>query len=79
MCAAEKLAVSFAMVNRWDKRDCEPSQIAVNAIKNLCGEHNKLEGTSIIISNEAVILYHGSKSGLHGPIVPGSWDLCDFG
>ena len=30
---AEKLGVSFATVNRWEKGHCEPSQIAVNAIK----------------------------------------------
>lgn len=76
---AEKLGVSFATVNHWEKGHCEPSQIPVNAIKNLCAEHDKLEGTSIITSNEAVILYHGSKSGLHGPIAPSSRDLCDFG
>lgn len=80
---AEKLGVSFATVNRWEKGHCEPSQIAVNAIKNLCAEHDidfsQLEGTSIITSNETVTLYHGSKSGLHGPIAPNSRDRCDFG
>ena len=80
---AEKLGVSFATVNRWEKGHCEPSQIAVNAIKNLCAENNidfsQLEGTSIITSDEIVTLYHGSKSGLHGPIAPNSRDRCDFG
>ncbi len=33
---ADVLGVSFATVNRWEKGHCEPSQIAVNAIKNLC-------------------------------------------
>ena len=80
---AERLGVSFATVNRWEKGHCEPSQIAVNAIKNLCAENNidfsQLEGTSIITSDEIVTLYHGSKSGLHGPIAPISRDRCDFG
>ena len=80
---AEKLGVSFATVNRWEKGHCEPSQIAVNAIKNLCAENNidfsQLEGTSIITSDEIVTLYHGSKSGLHGPVAPISRDRCDFG
>ena len=80
---AEKLGVSFATVNRWEKGHCEPSQIAVNAIKNLCAENNidfsQLEGSAIITSNEIVTLYHGSKSGLHGPIAPVSRDRCDFG
>ena len=59
---AEKLGVSFATVNRWEKGHCEPSQIAVNAIKKLCTENNidfsQLEGTSIITSDEIVTLYH---------------------
>ena len=80
---AEKLGVSFATVNRWEKGHCEPSQIALIAIKNLCAENNidfsQLEGTSIIQSDETVTLYHGSKSGLHGPIAPISRDRCDFG
>ena len=33
---ADVLGVSFATVNRWEKGRCEPSKIAVNAIKNLC-------------------------------------------
>lgn len=80
---AEKLGVSFATVNRWEKGHCEPSQIAVNAIKSLCAEHDidfsQLESTSIITSSETLTLYHGSKSGLHGPIAPSSRDRCDFG
>ena len=35
---AAKLGVSFATVNRWENGRCEPSQIAVNAIRNLCAE-----------------------------------------
>lgn len=80
---AAKLGVSFATVNRWENGRCEPSKIAVNAIKNLCAENDidfsQLEGTSIITSNEIVTLYHGSKSGLKGPIAPISRDRCDFG
>ncbi len=80
---AKRLGVSFATVNRWEKERCEPSQIAVHAIKNLCTENNidfsRLEGTAVIASNEIVTLYHGSKSGLQGPIAPISRDRCDFG
>ena len=50
---------------------------------NLCAENDidfsQLEGASIITSNEIVTLYHGSKSGLKGPIAPISRDRCDFG
>lgn len=80
---AEKLGVSFATVNRWEKGHCEPSQIAVNTIKNLCANNNidysQFEGNKIISSNEVVTLYHGSKSGIHGAIAPISRERCDFG
>lgn len=80
---AEKLGVSFATVNRWEKGHCEPSQIAVNAIKNLCSNNNidfsEFKRNHIVSINETVTLYHGSKSGIHGAIVPVSRSRCDFG
>lgn len=80
---AEKLGVSFATVNRWEKGRCEPSQIALSTIKRLCAEHNidysQFEGNSIITSDEVVTLYHGSKSGIVGNIAPISREHCDFG
>lgn len=80
---AEKLGVSFATVNRWEKQRCEPSQIAVNAIKSLCANNNidfsQFEGNHIISTNEIVTLYHGSKSGIRGDIAPISRERCDFG
>jgi len=39
----------------------------------------KLEGNHIITTEEIVTLYHGSKSGLRGPIAPTSREHCDFG
>lgn len=39
---AERLGVSFATVNRWERGRCEPSPIAVNAIKGLCVD-NKID------------------------------------
>ncbi len=80
---ADALGVSFATVNRWEKGRCKPSQIAVNAIKNLCSDNNidfsQFEGNHIITTNEIVTLYHGSKSGIHGAIAPISRKRCDFG
>ena len=80
---AVKLGVSFATVNRWEKGHCEPSQIAVNAIKSLCNSNNidfsQFEGNHIISSNEIVTLYHGSKSEIYGAIEPISRNRCDFG
>ncbi len=80
---ADALGVSFATVNRWEKGRCEPSQIAVNAIKNLCANNkidfSQFEGNHIIRTDEIVTLYHGSKSGLRGAIAPISRERCDFG
>lgn len=80
---ADVLGVSFATVNRWEKGRCEPSQIALNAIKNLCAnskiDFSQFEGTRMIRTNETVTLYHGSKSGIRGAIAPISRERCDFG
>lgn len=80
---AEKLGVSFATVNRWENSRCEPSQIALNAIKRICADNNidfsQFEGNHIISINETVTLYHGSKSGIRGAIAPISRQRCDFG
>lgn len=42
-------------------------------------EISPFEGKHITRSNEAVILYHGSKSGIRGAIAPVSRERCDFG
>lgn len=80
---AEKLGVSFATVNRWEKGRCEPSQIALNAVKSLCADSSidfsQFEGNHYVSSNEIITLYHGSKSGIRGPIAPTSRARCDFG
>lgn len=80
---AEKLGVSFATVNRWEKGRCEPSKIALNAIKRMCAHNNidysQFEGNRIITSDKVITLYHGAKSGIVGAIAPTSRDHCDFG
>lgn len=40
---------------------------------------NKNKGKQIFRTDETVTLYHGSKSGIHGPIAPISRERCDFG
>ena len=80
---ADKLGVSFATVNRWEKGHRTPSQIALGNIKRLCADnkidYSQFEGNSIISSDEVVTLYHGSKSGIVGDIAPSSREHCDFG
>ena len=80
---AEKLGVSFATLNRWEKGHHEPSKIALGNIKRLCVDNNidyaQFEGNRIVTSNEVVMLYHGSKAGIVGDIAPRSREHCDFG
>jgi len=80
---ADKLGVSFATVNRWEKGHRTPSQIALGNIKRLCADnkidYTQFEGNSIISSDEVLTLYHGSKSGIVGDIAPSSREHCDFG
>ena len=80
---AEKLGVSFATLNRWEKGHHEPSKIALGNIKRLCAGNNidyaQFEGNRIVTSNEVVTLYHGSKAGIVGDIAPTSREHCDFG
>lgn len=80
---AERLGISFATVNRWEKGRCEPSKIAIKAIRSLCAHNNidysQYEGNSIVSSDDIVTLYHGSKFEIEGSILPSSRDKCDFG
>lgn len=80
---ANEIGVSFATVNRWEKQRCKPSKIAMNAIKALCAEHKidykQFEENTIISTDEILVLYHGSKAGIKGPIAPVSRGHCDFG
>lgn len=80
---AEKLGVSFATVNRWEKGRCEPSRIALNAIKQVCTQNHidyaQFKGNRMVVSDEVITLYHGSRSGIDGQIAPCSREHCDFG
>lgn len=80
---AEKLGVSFATVNRWEKGRCEPSQIAIQAVRNLCDRNSidfsRYEENPMTYMDETVTLYHGSKAGIRGAIAPISRERCDFG
>ncbi len=79
----QKLGVCFATVNRWEKGRCEPSQIAVSAIKMLCKENgidfSRFDDLSEVVSDEVITLYHGTRKVLDGKITPKSHCHCDFG
>ena len=80
---AEKLGVSFATLNRWEKGHHEPSKIALGNIKRICADNDidytQFEGNRIVSSDEVVTLYHGSKAGIIGDIAPTSREHCDIG
>lgn len=87
---AEQLNVTFATVNRWENGRALPNKLAQNRIHDLCKEYDvpvydmvleKIEdiSRSIALEQGRVLLYHGSKSGIEGDIVPRSRKQCDFG
>lgn len=87
---AEQLNVTFATVNRWENGRALPNKLAQDKIYDLCKEYDvpvydmvleKIEAASrgIELAKGRVLLYHGSKSGIEGDIVPKSRKQCDFG
>lgn len=87
---AEGLNVTFATVNRWENGRALPNKLAQTKIYELCKERNisvydmviekiKLLSRSLELDHEKVLLYHGSKSGIEGNIVPMSRKQFDFG
>ncbi len=87
---ARMIGVSFATVNRWENRHSRPNKAVQLRLYDICKEHDvnleeilmqKIQITVSGIQNNSgrMILYHGSKSGISGPIAPISRDRCDFG
>ncbi len=87
---AKKIGVSYATVNRWENGHSKPNKAAQLRLYDICKERNvdleeiirnKIEkaAAEASSSSEKVILYHGSKSGIKGPIAPISRAHCDFG
>ena len=83
------IGISYATVNRWENGHSQPNKAAQLRIYDICKERNvdlediiqkKIEKASANAdSSERAILYHGSKSGIKGPIAPISRERCDFG
>lgn len=87
---ADKLGVSFATINRWENGHVLPNNLAQMKLYEFCEKHSfplfdyitqKIQNTAanIELDKNRILLYHGSKSGLSGPLVPVSRDRCDFG
>ena len=87
---ARMIGISYATVNRWENGHSRPNKAAQLRLYDICKERNvsledivqkKIEKSAVNIrsSSEKVLLYHGSKSGIKGPIAPISRERCDFG
>lgn len=86
---ARMIGISYATVNRWENGHSQPNKAAQLRLYDICKERKvdlediiqkKIEKSAANISNsDRVILYHGSKSGIKGPIAPISRERCDFG
>lgn len=87
---AKRLNVTFATVNRWENGRAVPNKIAQSTLYEICKDNavpvyditlNRIANAanSIVLPNNRIILFHGSKSGIDGKIEPKSRSQCDFG
>ena len=87
---AKMIGVSFATVNRWENGHSSPSKATQLRLYEVCKQQGvDLEGiiqkkiqSKVLepkLPSRRMILYHGSKSGIKGPIAPISRERCDFG
>ena len=87
---AKMIGISYATVNRWENGHSQPNKAAQLRLYDICKERNvdleeiikkKIEKAAERITNSSkrIVLYHGSKSGIKGPIAPISRERCDFG
>ena len=88
---ADELSVSFATVNRWENGKTTPTPVAQKTIYEFCARHD-IDITDYILKKlmkeksemenvnpDVKVLFHGSKSGIEGEIMPISRSQCDFG
>lgn len=87
---AEQLNVTFQTVNRWENGRAVPNRLAQSKMFDFCKEKHvpvydmtlkriSEESEAVKLDAGRVLLFHGSKSGIEGPIEPKSRKQCDFG
>ena len=87
---AKMIGISYATVNRWENGHSTPNKAAQLRLYDICRERGvdlesmirkKIEKAAQKVSGSSgkMILYHGSKSGITGPVAPISRNRCDFG
>lgn len=86
----KEIGVSFATINRWENNRAFPNHLAQEKIYDFCINHGvslyqfildriESETKKIVLEENRILLFHGSKSGIVGDIAPISRDVCDFG
>lgn len=87
---AKMIGVSFATVNRWENGHSSPNKATQLRLYEVCKQQGvdlgdiiqkKIQSKvlELKLTSGRMILYHGSKSGIKGPIAPISRERCDFG
>lgn len=81
---AVTLGTTPLSINRWENGKTIPNHMAQLQLYNFCKEHS-LDAANLILKSKTynndnkLILYHGSKRGIEGNILPISRQECDFG
>lgn len=87
---ARLIGISYATVNRWENGHSVPSKATQLRLYEVCKDRgvdleeiiwSKIEREVRDLKDRSgrVILYHGSKSGIKGPVAAISRERCDFG
>lgn len=87
---AKMIGVSFATVNRWENGHSSPNKATQLRLYEVCKQQGvdlediiqkKIQSKvlELKLPSGRMILYHGSKFGIKGPIAPISRERCDFG
>lgn len=77
---AKKLNIGFATINHWENGHTQPTRLAQEKLLDFCESYSvpiyemiieKIRRVSESLQTKGrLILYHGSKSGIVGPIMP---------
>ena len=84
---AAELGTTVASVNRWENGKAIPNRMAQKQLEAFCKDRDLTQNMAdeivksytVVPDDGSLILYHGSKQGINGPIRPRSRTFCDFG
>lgn len=87
---ADYLGLTYTSINRWENGHAIPTKLAQDKLYEYCAInqiplmdfiYEKIKKTveDTKVSEDRVLLFHGSKRGLEGDIAPISRKHCDFG